>query len=753
MKIWPLLVAALLLIGAAADPRPGLVELQMMDRHATALQQVEQIQAADPTRAQAWGLDYLRGHLLEQVQRAAEAPAAFQSALDAAPLLTDYAIFRMAQNQYESGRPEAAAELLGSVLNNHPPKILTPEIIRLLGRSLTDGGDCSALENWQDWDLNSKQARHIQIPLADCLFGASDIESARSTLVALLNRSREDEPALEAATRLAVLFAENLTAREALLVGLALYHHRAFDQAIPLLEAGLEDPEGSSRALHQIDEIDVVYAIARSLYWQGEYELAAQRFTAVATRSSVPKETARALFQRGRSYALDGDWDRAVESYREAANADPYGSWAGAAELSRLRLEWRQGREETALQILEHLRSRSGWRSSTERAALFLASSNLVRSRTDGVGKWLELARHTHRRDSPDISYWRGRLAELQDRPEDALDHYLSLMNSDPFHPLAQIAETRLLEGDLKPAARARAQQLAESDQTTDLLHAWLLLPESDPASSKLQEQLLDRWSKSNRTGPYLEMQALPPARWTVWKKQVRRPEDLLLALGIVESMSSSVRGSFPLDNTNLALAGSELLTSAGLYKRSLYAAEVINRRIPGGLPNSFLPESFRRLLYPRPYESIVAHQASRFGVDPALLTAIIREESRFDPMAISGASARGLNQFVLPTAQRLAQKLDLGELHASDLHDPEIAITLGSAYLAELERFFAGNTLQVVAAYNAGEDLARLWLSYCFSQEPEEYFTKVGYRQTRAYLDKVFTSRAQYRDIYSEHD
>lgn len=750
MRIWPLLVAAPLLMGATADPRPGLVELQMTGDYALALQQVEQFLTQDPTRAETWGFEYLRGHLLEQVQRSAEAPAAFQAALDSAPLLTDYGNYRLARNQYESGRPESAAEVLGVLLAKDPPAILLPVTIRLMGRSLADGGDCTLLDSWQKWGLDAAQTRQIQIALVDCALEADKIDHARSIMVALLSHSQKDEPAIEAAERLATLFPNDLDPQTQLLVGLSLYHHRSFDRAIVFLESSFEDPGSSSRGVRQVDEIDILYALARSYYWQGDYATAAERFSIVADQDSDPKETARALFQRGRSLALDGDWDRAIDSYRGVANADPYGSWAGAAQVSTLRLEWRQGREETALVILQHLRSRSGWRSSTERAALFLAASNLVRGRTDGVEAWLNLARQAHRRDNPDIWYWRGRLAELQNRPEDALDHYLSLMAINIYHPLAQIAQSRLQKGELQEAARERAERLVNSDRTHDLLHAWLLLSATHPIQPELREHLLDRWKQSGRTRPFLEMQPTAPGQWNIWAQRVRRPEDLLLTLGIVEAMSSSVRSAFPLDNNNLALAGSELLTSAGLHKRSLYSAEVISRRIPRGLPHAFLPDTFRRLLYPRPYEPIVAHQASRFGVDPDLLTAIIREESRFDPMAISPAAARGLNQFILPTAQRLARKLGLGDLHTSDLHDPDIAITLGAAYLAELERFFGGNTLQVIAAYNAGEDLAHLWLSYCFSQEPDEYFTKVGYRQTRNYLEKVLTSRAQYREIDS---
>lgn len=55
-----------------------------------------------------------------------------------------------------------------------------------------------------------------------------------------------------------------------------------------------------------------------------------------------------------------------------------------------------------------------------------------------------------------------------------------------------------------------------------------------------------------------------------------------------------------------------------------------------------------------------------------------------------------------------------------------------------------------MVAAYNAGEPQAQLWRSYCFSTDPAEYFSKVGFPQTRSYLAKVLSSRVQYAEIWA---
>jgi soluble lytic murein transglycosylase len=198
-----------------------------------------------------------------------------------------------------------------------------------------------------------------------------------------------------------------------------------------------------------------------------------------------------------------------------------------------------------------------------------------------------------------------------------------------------------------------------------------------------------------------------------------------------------------------LAFTGSLVLAGAGEIKQSLYIAEILAQRIPPEMRPAFLSDSYRRLLFPLSYRSLILRESGQRGVDPFLLAAIIREESRFDPRAFSAASARGLTQFIYPTAQRIAEKIGLAPITPRDLEDPETAIALGAAYLAELLEEFGGAVPQMVAAYNAGEPQAALWRRYCWSDEPEEYLTKVAFRQTRDYLAKVLTSREHYAELY----
>jgi soluble lytic murein transglycosylase len=90
-----------------------------------------------------------------------------------------------------------------------------------------------------------------------------------------------------------------------------------------------------------------------------------------------------------------------------------------------------------------------------------------------------------------------------------------------------------------------------------------------------------------------------------------------------------------------------------------------------------------------------------------------------------------------------------MDHLEADDLYRPEVAIDLGGAYLAQLLRHFRGTPHIAIAAYDGGEAQAALWRTYCFSPEPEEYFTKIGFRETRLHLAHVLAAWSQYQRLY----
>jgi soluble lytic murein transglycosylase-like protein len=95
-------------------------------------------------------------------------------------------------------------------------------------------------------------------------------------------------------------------------------------------------------------------------------------------------------------------------------------------------------------------------------------------------------------------------------------------------------------------------------------------------------------------------------------------------------------------------------------------------------------------------YQSLIDAAAARNGLDPALLSGLVQQESGFDPNAVSPAGAVGLTQLMPATAQALG---------VADPRDPAQSIEGGARYLREQLDRFGGDAAKALAAYNAGPD------------------------------------------------
>ncbi len=741
------LAATALACAAAAgadDPRIELVERQIAGDAAGALTAVNALARQPPAGITAADLAYVRGRLLARLGRPAPAAAAFALALEPGSVLASYARLRLAELQAEMGHPEVAAGLAATLLGSQPPPALVPAATRLLRGALAAGGDCRLLGGLELGGLPARERRQLELARADCELRTGREDDSVGRLLELLAEDLADGAALDAAERLAGLATPPADGRVERFLGLALHGHREFDRAAHHLEQALARlPEGPDEEAYELR-----YALLRGHFWEGRYRAAATGFSGLARQAPEPRRAADALYQEGRSLELLGDWSAAAAAFRRAYLAHPRGEDAPLALFAALRLEWRGGREEQALEAYRALGTRPAFRSVAARAALFLAASDLVRGRHDRASVWLGEA---DSRDAPreDSAYWRGRLSELQGRAPSAVLAYVDTVRSAPYHPLARAAQRRLAAAPLAGPARALGLRLARGSGPRDLHAAWILLGNGHPAGRAAREALAALLRADRRVGPFLALEEVPAARWPIFTRPLSGAEERLLGLGEIEDGAPAVAAHFPIAEPRLAYTGARLLAGAGETRRALLLAEILGERGAERLPAPLLPDGYRRLLYPLPYLEALRAQAERRSVDPHLLAAVLREESRFDPRALSPAAARGLGQFVLPTARRLAPQIGLAAITAADLERPAISIALAAAYLRELDQLFPRAPHMAVAAYNAGEPQALLWRSYCYSNEPEEYLTKVAFRETRGYLTRVLSSREQYAELY----
>lgn len=734
----PLLVAV-----AVADPRPQIVALVLEDRLQPALTATETALARDPERAAALGLSYLRADLLERNGRRREAVEAFALALSSRPLAL-WARYRLALAHETLGHPEIAAGLVANLLVEAPAAPLSRPALALLRRSLDAGGDCRLLAGLQRERLPGTERRTFDLASAECLARNGRTAEAREAATALLEREVADALARDAAELLVALGTAPEDFRAARLVGLTAYAHREFDLALPWLERALGEP-----GLAAVRAWELGFALARSEFWLGRYGAAAARFAALAGAPGPVARRATALYQLGRARELDGDSEAALAAFRGSLAAEPLGEWAAAAMLSALRLEAVAGDERAAQARLVALGGRREWRSALARGALFLAAGDLVRGRRERVAGFLAAAERSRAAPAEEIAYWRGRAAELAGTAAAAVGHYLGALEDDPFHPFARAAARRLARPELTAAAAARGRELAATENPLDLHRAALLLAVAAGDGEAARRRGRDLLARQAATAFWLAWSPVEIGRWPLWVAPAERAEELLLGLGRFDEAPGAVLRHFPVARPELGFTGARLLAASGAVPRSLALAEALFGRRPRVVPLDWVSPELRRLLYPYPYPAEIRAEAEARRVDPFLLLAVIREESRFDPAAVSPAAARGLTQFVLPTARRVAAGAHLPPPRARDLERPAVAIALGASYLADLALRFQGSEALLAAAYNAGEDQTALWQRYCFSREPEEFLSKVGFRETRAYVQRVLGSRAHYAALY----
>jgi soluble lytic murein transglycosylase len=153
-------------------------------------------------------------------------------------------------------------------------------------------------------------------------------------------------------------------------------------------------------------------------------------------------------------------------------------------------------------------------------------------------------------------------------------------------------------------------------------------------------------------------------------------------------------------------------------------------------------------LSYPLGYWDSVERAAQKSSVDPYLIAAVIREESRFDPNAVSQAGAIGLMQLMPSTAQRLKRDVNVDIAGTADIYDAEKNITLGAHYLSILLDEF-NKAPFAIAAYNAGENALKRWLARSNNKDLDEFIEEITYKETRKYVKKVLKSYWQYRTVY----
>jgi len=334
-------------------------------------------------------------------------------------------------------------------------------------------------------------------------------------------------------------------------------------------------------------------------------------------------------------------------------------------------------------------------------------------------------------------------------RKHDARELLRKQLERYPGHPSAGAAIyflARLAETD-RDYAEARAYYTKITALFPNYYFALL-------ARGRLAQPEISAAGFSAKTAGFLRPIAFPPrksaapAQPDAETSQRMARVRLLRSAGLPDLANAELRFGAGIGEDPVLLA-MELGRSAGTPYERLHG---MKRLAPDYLSLSLedAPPLFWQYLFPLPYRNDLLRIARQRNLDPYMVAALIRQESEFNPQALSSAHAYGLTQVQPATARALARRAGVGRAGNRALFQPVANLKLGTYYLRGLLDRFGGKWEPTLAAYNAGKSHVDEWIAWNAYREPAEFVESIPFTETREYVEAVMRNAAIYRNLYA---
>jgi soluble lytic murein transglycosylase len=197
------------------------------------------------------------------------------------------------------------------------------------------------------------------------------------------------------------------------------------------------------------------------------------------------------------------------------------------------------------------------------------------------------------------------------------------------------------------------------------------------------------------------------------------------------------------------ALAEAQIYQSFGENTRALQAMK--RSKIPFfSIPVTNVPMAYWKMVFPRPYWEQMESDAQSHGLDPYLVAALIRQESEFNPVAVSRANAYGLMQLLPSVGKSLAKQEGEKRFNTNELLNPDENLRLGTLDLRKSIDRYNGQVEYALAAYNAGDTPVHQWITRGNFKDVAEWVESIPYTETREYVQGILRNREVYRAVYA---
>jgi soluble lytic murein transglycosylase len=306
----------------------------------------------------------------------------------------------------------------------------------------------------------------------------------------------------------------------------------------------------------------------------------------------------------------------------------------------------------------------------------------------------------------PAAIYWRGRLAETDGDQPLARAYYSKLSEKYRYFYYANLGRDRL--------SKIGAENVADP-----------------PVLNKLS------------------LPSAPPQKWEAPEDNIRAQKAQLLANAAlfdfaVKELQAAASGTPSWQAQATAL----IYADAGYYHRGI---EALKRAVPNYFSASLnqLPRPVWQGLFPRPYWEELRRDSLQNELDPFLVASLIRQESEFNPSALSRANAFGLMQLLPKVGKGLAKEVKLKNFSTDTLYTPNVNLELGTRYFRHMVDHYNGQIEYALAAYNAGEERVDDWRKSGDFKDVEEFVESIPFTETREYVQAILRNAVMYKLLY----
>lgn len=635
-------------------------------------------------------------HTIEQIDKGdyAAARPRLEYLLARDPTLGDHYLYELGMIAVRTGKAAEAVAVLTRLYREHPRSVRIPAAALEIGRLYQESGrleDADAFftvaRNAEGDDAINRQAGLAQARVA---IARSQPAAAASILSGLRRDHGDRTVAEEARGLLRGIWAAHPELAPAgagwLDEARLLLREREFLLAEKAVRAG--DPE--------LETPEALRLLADALKGQQLPAAATTALAKIVDRFPSHPIAPTALFQMGTLF-----WNRdedlpAQAAFEELLRRYPAHPKAPDALYALGRIQQSSGRIRAAIETFAQLarrypRAGVAWDASWRVGWLHYRNGRFAQA----ASQWAALARDTRDRVSASAArYWQGRALDAANRGPDARALYERIRREAPASYYAEQAEKRL---GIAPASTAG------------------IVPPAVAVSTP-----------PDGVSPY----------------HVTRFE-ALRAAGLPDLARAELRA---IDRSHSTAVG-PFLVEAYVATQDYRAA----MRIAGRLGSGQLPDGLRlQVSYPLGFWPIVNAEAERYGVDPLLVAAVIRQESLYDRDARSPADAHGLMQLLPSTARREAAELGWTFDPVPRIYDPAVNIPLGVRHLRQQLDRWGGDVVKALAAYNGGSRAVERWERRYGALARDEFVESITYRETREYVKRVLGHYRAYARLYA---